>query len=334
MFSNLVFYDRKCSLRQIFSCQHISHRVTTKHSTLHRFICKDADPRDTFIAEMRHQYIHRSVFTSHYTIITTTPSEDSTAQRVWSYHMITSNHITLHRRQTSHASQNQKRSRYRNRHTHEHNTWQGTSLRGSTLTWWKKRPAWHQNQDPTPLNPRTLELLNFLLNVETSQHRLNPLPLLPPSPRPLYTPEQPETTLHLNTHAPHMNTKSRNPLFGRTPGLRAECWQGSIGPAMFSTKTGENPKAAWGWQLTMWRSPRFAFQHRVAPSESSDGWKGGGRSWGRRGGGAKTNRFLRRRRRRFTKKKIAPRRHSAAHARHTNIILHHIQNFSLSSNQS
>ena len=37
-FSNLGFYARKGWLRYVFMCQNISHHVTTKHSTSHRFI--------------------------------------------------------------------------------------------------------------------------------------------------------------------------------------------------------------------------------------------------------------------------------------------------------
>ena len=60
-FNNFGFYARKECLRHLFTCQIISHLVTSKHCTSHRFICNDADPRDTFIARITHISIHHKV---------------------------------------------------------------------------------------------------------------------------------------------------------------------------------------------------------------------------------------------------------------------------------
>ena len=169
-FSNLGFYDRKCCLRQMcFMCQHISHRVTPKHSTSHRFICKDADPRDTFIAEMRHQYIHPSVFTSLNTVITTNSvrRQHSTAQHSTAALIIPHDHIESHlTTQTSNIPCNaciacitRPETKQIQKPTHTNTTHERAqafvdlnSLDDKTA------PLWYQNPHPTPLNPRTLEL--------------------------------------------------------------------------------------------------------------------------------------------------------------------------------
>ena len=114
-----------------------------------------------------------------------------------------------------------------------------------------------------------------------------------------------------NTCAPeHQNPK---PPFGRTPGLRAECWQGSIGPAMFSTKTRVKPKGGVRPTISQFDGlqglPASIWLHLLSPQAGSQ-----------------------KEAEEVQTKMAAPQtktsqRSTTAHARHTNIILHHIQNF-------
>ena len=82
-FNYFGFYARKECLRHMFTCQSISHLVTSKHCTSHRFICNDADPRDTFIAQITHKSSHHRV-SQHITQShnNSVRRQHSTAQRV------------------------------------------------------------------------------------------------------------------------------------------------------------------------------------------------------------------------------------------------------------
>ena len=81
-FNNLGFYTRNVSA-VYFTSQNFSHHVTTKHGTSHGCVCNDVDPRETFIEEITHQYIHHPV--SHHisqTYKNCVKRQHSTAQRV------------------------------------------------------------------------------------------------------------------------------------------------------------------------------------------------------------------------------------------------------------
>ena len=97
-FNNFGFYVRKECLRHMCTFQIITHLVTSKHCTSHRFICNDADPRDTFIAQITHISIDHNV-SQHITQShnhTTIPSEDSIPQHSASDHTTQSHRITSH----------------------------------------------------------------------------------------------------------------------------------------------------------------------------------------------------------------------------------------------
>ena len=128
-FNNLGSYARKECLRHMFTCQIISHLVTSKHCTSHRFICNDADPRDTFIAEITHTLAFIIKFHSTLHNHTTIPSEDSTAQHSASDHTTRSHRITSHHTDVEHPIQYMYRIHHRigneadtETDTHEHNT--------------------------------------------------------------------------------------------------------------------------------------------------------------------------------------------------------------------
>ena len=83
-FNNFGSHARKECLRHMFTCPIISHLVTSKHCTSHRFICNDADPRDTFIAEITprisiHHKVSQHITQSHNNSVR---RQHSTAQRV------------------------------------------------------------------------------------------------------------------------------------------------------------------------------------------------------------------------------------------------------------
>ena len=130
-FNNFGSYARKECLRHLFTCQIISHLVTSKHCTSHRFICNDADPRDTFIARITQISIHPRQVSQHITQShnNSVRRQHSTAQHSAPDHTTQSHRITSHHTDVEHHVQYMYRKHHRigneadtDTDTHEHNT--------------------------------------------------------------------------------------------------------------------------------------------------------------------------------------------------------------------
>ena len=303
-------------------CVSAAHVYMSKHGaschfTSHRVICNGADPRDTLVAEITHTCTHPSV--SHHKSQSCNNSvrrQHRTAQRARSsYHTILSKHITPHKTSNIPCSaciayiKEPKRSRYRNRHTRtQHMTghkpsWIWTLLMTKQLVW-APEPVPETFESPNHWTPEPPpELFNF-------HHLLNPN---------IFTPLN--NVEHLCTWTPKPQTAFRT-------NIRSSCWvlAGFDRPGDVQHEDQVKPKG--GVRATILQCDGL----QGLPASiwfQLGGWR---RRVMRREGGANTDRFLRRRRRRFRQKWREPRtktsqRSTTAHAPHTNIILHHIQNF-------
>ena len=184
-FNYFCFYARCACLRHKFTCQNISHLVTSQHivsiATMQTHVTNSSQ---------KYTHIHSSFsFTSHYAILQQfrqkaaqhstaqhstaqhSTAQHSTAQHSTAQHstarLIRSHRSTSHHTDVEHSLQGMFRMNHRTgseadteTDTHEHNTWQGTSLRGSELSCWQNSSCGRQNPHPKPLNLRTTELLN------------------------------------------------------------------------------------------------------------------------------------------------------------------------------